>query len=250
MSKAPPSRTADRIIVRLPDGMRDRIASRARENERSATAEVVAALDAWLAGERSTEAEIDPNLTKSIHEHAQKAMTLMMERIEREPLPVPRMIQEMRKPENRLSDKERADLEYLRTVAGAENVEVVEQRFLVARVKDTKSGTVNEKPLGQDRGTDRTRLDLDVAIVKRALGRDDIEVPVMQGRVLLSLLPIEPMTRMILTTLLGYAGRDAELTLQPTLLERLEKFGMDQPPASDDAALRARSGPAKRKLGT
>lgn len=40
----------DRIIVRLPEGMRDKIASLAETNGRSMTAEVVAALEQHLKG--------------------------------------------------------------------------------------------------------------------------------------------------------------------------------------------------------
>jgi plasmid stability protein len=40
----------DRIIVRLPDGMRDKIATMAAANGRSMTAEVIAALDQHLKG--------------------------------------------------------------------------------------------------------------------------------------------------------------------------------------------------------
>jgi plasmid stability protein len=40
----------DRIIVRLPDGMRDQIAQLAEANGRSMTAEVVAALEQHLKG--------------------------------------------------------------------------------------------------------------------------------------------------------------------------------------------------------
>src|SRR3546814_15900931 len=44
MSNLPPSRAADKIIIRLPDGMRDRLHARAENNGRSMTAEVVAML--------------------------------------------------------------------------------------------------------------------------------------------------------------------------------------------------------------
>lgn len=45
MSKdLPPSRTADQFVVRLPDGMRDRIAQAAKANNRSMNAEIVARL--------------------------------------------------------------------------------------------------------------------------------------------------------------------------------------------------------------
>ncbi len=41
----PPSEIQDKFIVRLPDGMRDRIKEAAEQNNRSMNAEVVAALD-------------------------------------------------------------------------------------------------------------------------------------------------------------------------------------------------------------
>lgn len=41
----PPSRTADQFVVRFPEGMRDRIAEAARENNRSMNAEIVARLE-------------------------------------------------------------------------------------------------------------------------------------------------------------------------------------------------------------
>lgn len=41
---------SDKFIVRLPDGMRDRIAAAARENNRTMNAEVVARLEASFAG--------------------------------------------------------------------------------------------------------------------------------------------------------------------------------------------------------
>jgi plasmid stability protein len=48
----------DRIIVRLPDGMRDKIAAMAAANGRSMTAEVIAALEEHLkSGDRITRLE-------------------------------------------------------------------------------------------------------------------------------------------------------------------------------------------------
>src|SRR3546814_5403539 len=44
MSNLLPSRAADKIIIRLPDGMRDRLHARAENTGRSMTAEVVAML--------------------------------------------------------------------------------------------------------------------------------------------------------------------------------------------------------------
>lgn len=50
MSKFP-SQEMDRFNVRLPVGMRDAIADRAKRNGRSMNSEIIAALDSWLAGE-------------------------------------------------------------------------------------------------------------------------------------------------------------------------------------------------------
>ncbi len=50
MSKEPyPSETADRFIVRFPDGMRDRIRDEAAKNNRSMNAEIIARLEASLS---------------------------------------------------------------------------------------------------------------------------------------------------------------------------------------------------------
>jgi plasmid stability protein len=54
MTNLPPSRTADRIIIRLPDGMRERLKRRADANGHSMTAEVVAILSYMLG-----DAELD-----------------------------------------------------------------------------------------------------------------------------------------------------------------------------------------------
>ena len=44
MNAKPPSRTADQFVVRLPDGMRERIAEAAKASGRSMNAEIVARL--------------------------------------------------------------------------------------------------------------------------------------------------------------------------------------------------------------
>lgn len=50
MAKEPyPSETADRYIVRFPDGMRDRIREEAEKNNRSMNAEIIARLEASLS---------------------------------------------------------------------------------------------------------------------------------------------------------------------------------------------------------
>jgi hypothetical protein len=51
MSTKPPSRTAEQFVVRLPEGMRDRIAESAKLNNRSMNAEIVARLEVSLATE-------------------------------------------------------------------------------------------------------------------------------------------------------------------------------------------------------
>lgn len=48
MTQDTPSRSLDKVIVRLPDGMRDRIREAAENNNRSMNAEIVARLDASL----------------------------------------------------------------------------------------------------------------------------------------------------------------------------------------------------------
>lgn len=49
MAQETPSRTLDKVIVRLPDGMRDRIAEAAKANNRSMNAEIVARLEMTFA---------------------------------------------------------------------------------------------------------------------------------------------------------------------------------------------------------
>lgn len=44
----PPSKQLDQFVVRLPDGMRDRIKAAAEHNNRSMNAEIVMALEYWL----------------------------------------------------------------------------------------------------------------------------------------------------------------------------------------------------------
>jgi hypothetical protein len=56
---AVPAHDLDRIIVRLPPGMRDKVAALADANSRSLTAEVVAALDKHLkSADRITQIEL------------------------------------------------------------------------------------------------------------------------------------------------------------------------------------------------
>lgn len=48
MTDSRPAATLDKVILRLPDGLRDRLNELARVNGRSANAEAVQALQAWL----------------------------------------------------------------------------------------------------------------------------------------------------------------------------------------------------------
>ncbi|OEI82498.1 Arc family DNA-binding protein [Brucella sp. BO3] len=78
MAKEPyPSETADRYIVRFPDGMRDLIAEFAKENNRSMNAEIVSRLDESLRESlrsRSVESQI-LNLLGSLND-ADKSVIL------------------------------------------------------------------------------------------------------------------------------------------------------------------------------
>jgi len=42
------SRTADKFVIRMPDGMRDKIKEDAKNNHRSTNAQIVAVLDEYL----------------------------------------------------------------------------------------------------------------------------------------------------------------------------------------------------------
>jgi len=66
MSKKPyPSQTQERFIVRMPDGLRDRIAMAAKESGRSMNSEIVRALEAEFPEEPSID-EIASDLSKSV----------------------------------------------------------------------------------------------------------------------------------------------------------------------------------------
>jgi hypothetical protein len=60
------SRTADKFVVRLPDGMRERVAEVARRNHRSMNSEIIARLDESLEAP-VLQANIDPN-SVTLHE--------------------------------------------------------------------------------------------------------------------------------------------------------------------------------------
>jgi plasmid stability protein len=61
------SRNADKFVVRLPDGMRERIAEVARSHHRSMNSEIIARLEESMVSESNNVEAIDSH-TMSIHE--------------------------------------------------------------------------------------------------------------------------------------------------------------------------------------
>jgi hypothetical protein len=61
-----PSRTADKYILRLPDGMRDLIATTAKTNNRTMNAEIVARLQNSFETEHSTESNLNTETIKKM----------------------------------------------------------------------------------------------------------------------------------------------------------------------------------------
>ncbi|WP_183167836.1 Arc family DNA-binding protein [Azomonas macrocytogenes] len=65
------SRTADKFVVRLPDGMRDRIAEVARNHHRSMNSEIIARLEQSLFQEGALDDDLNMRLDNpdlSLHE--------------------------------------------------------------------------------------------------------------------------------------------------------------------------------------
>lgn len=60
MTEKAPSRSLDKFMVRLPDGMRERLAASARANRRSMNAELIIHLDAALAQQSVAVAQSEP----------------------------------------------------------------------------------------------------------------------------------------------------------------------------------------------
>lgn len=90
MEKKPyPSEVQDRFIVRLPDGMRDRIAVEAKKNNRSMNAEIVARLEQSFDGPvKQSDDKVAPLLhqmdeivaeSKELRQHLGKVINLMRE---------------------------------------------------------------------------------------------------------------------------------------------------------------------------
>ena len=65
------SRTADKFVVRLPDGMRERIADVARNHHRSMNSEIIARLEQSMLQESNLSSDLDVNVDSpelSLHE--------------------------------------------------------------------------------------------------------------------------------------------------------------------------------------
>ena len=61
MSQITASRNLDKFMVRFPDGLRERLAASARANRRSMNAELVVHLEAALAGQGTSPAQLQPH---------------------------------------------------------------------------------------------------------------------------------------------------------------------------------------------
>lgn len=57
MSESPNRKLQDQFMLRLPNGMRDRVRTLAEKNNRSMNSEIIAALEAWVGGQASTSNE-------------------------------------------------------------------------------------------------------------------------------------------------------------------------------------------------
>lgn len=71
------SRTADKFVVRLPDGMRDRVAQAAKENDRSMNSEIVGRISRTFHDDAERQVIID-----SMH-HLNRQLTEAYAEIER-----------------------------------------------------------------------------------------------------------------------------------------------------------------------
>lgn len=79
----PPSRDLDKFIVRLPDGMRDKISKAADENKRTMNAEIVARLEESFEGQDNTGSP-KSSWMKIVKESALASLDKRVERLEDE----------------------------------------------------------------------------------------------------------------------------------------------------------------------
>lgn len=76
MNTAPPSRSADQFVVRLPEGLRDTLKARAASNNRSMNAEIVAILGAAIGDETSLGAASVETLLKAVADRMGSAIQI------------------------------------------------------------------------------------------------------------------------------------------------------------------------------
>src|SRR5208282_2276873 len=65
MSSEPPVHSLEKFVLRLPDGMREKIGVAARANKRTMNAEIIQRLEAKIAGLEVKVAELPANLIKA-----------------------------------------------------------------------------------------------------------------------------------------------------------------------------------------
>ncbi len=73
----------DKYVVRLPDGMRDRLKAAAADNKRSLNAEIVARLEASFGEPEPTTSEMLEELTRELLKRIRESDALAAKRAER-----------------------------------------------------------------------------------------------------------------------------------------------------------------------
>lgn len=76
MNPVPPSRSADQFVVRLPEGLRDALKTRAASNNRSMNAEIVAILGAAIGDESPLGAASVETLLKAVADRMGSAVQI------------------------------------------------------------------------------------------------------------------------------------------------------------------------------
>lgn len=80
----PPSRVAEKMMIRLPDGMRDKIAEAASVSGRSMNAEVIARLEAsFAASNQPFTPEQEARVVEMVKDQAEAVVQRLMQEIEK-----------------------------------------------------------------------------------------------------------------------------------------------------------------------
>ncbi|NRP19895.1 hypothetical protein LPJGGPFB_03153 [Ensifer adhaerens] len=82
-----PSEQADKYLLRLPDGMRERLKDSARENNRSMNAEIVARLEASFLSYKREDGVVEVGMSRSQADELMKRLDRLNERLGLDPLP-------------------------------------------------------------------------------------------------------------------------------------------------------------------